>query len=90
MVGDGYVPASMVDTTGVRNADHVIVQDEEVRQQYMMYYPDKNVSREYLEQKFLALGSPKFDKVRNSKKEDFQLPEAWKKIIYRKDGSQKK
>ena len=90
VVGDGYVPASMVDTTGVRNADHVIVQDEEVRQQYMMYYPDKNVSREYLEQKFLALGSPKFDKVRNSKKEDFQLPEAWKKIIYRKDGSQKK
>lgn len=34
-----------------------------------------------LQTEIIALGSPKFDKVLNSKKEDFELPEKWEKII---------
>lgn len=42
------------------------------------------------EAKFLALGSPKFDKVLNSKAEDFEIPKEWKTKIYKIDGSKRK
>lgn len=45
----------------------------------------KNVADE----KFLPLGSPKLDKVRNTKREDVILPEEWKKAIFM-DGKRKK
>ena len=62
---------------GVVNADHVIVQDENIKAQYEKYYPGGNPP----EGKFLALGSPKFDRVRSKKKEDYILPKKWQKII---------
>lgn len=62
---------------GVINADYVIVQDDSVKAQYEKYYPGGNPPRG----KFLALGSPKFDKIINSKREDYMLPEKWKKIV---------
>ena len=37
-----------------------------------------------------GIGSPKFDKVANIRKEDIQLPESWRQKIYKADGSEKK
>ena len=62
---------------GVVNADYVIVQNENIKAQFEQYYPDGKPP----EGKFLALGSPKFDKVLASKKEDFTLPESWQRIV---------
>lgn len=36
------------------------------------------------------MGSPKIDKVLNTKKEDLEIPEEWLKIIKKPDGSRKK
>ncbi|WP_196590708.1 hypothetical protein [Pectinatus frisingensis] len=62
---------------GIVMADHVIVESEKIKKQYETYYPGGNPPKD----KFLALGSPKFDKVLSSKKEDFVLPDNWEKII---------
>ena len=86
---NGYLP-------GIVNSDYVIVQSDEVRQayttQYNKYYithrENKNLRKP--EEKFIALGSPKFDKVLSSEKEDFELPDDWKNFIYKADGSTKK
>ncbi|WP_196604832.1 hypothetical protein [Pectinatus haikarae] len=64
-------------TPGVINADKVIVQSEEIKKQYEMYYPGGNPPKD----KFLPLGSPKFDKVLSSEKKDFILPSTWKNKI---------
>jgi len=42
------------------------------------------ISRSYLEDKFVVLGSPKIDKVMNSKKEDYTLPNEWSCLVYDK------
>lgn len=38
----------------------------------------------------MGLGSPKIDKVLNTKKEDLEIPQEWLKIIEKPDGSWKK
>lgn len=40
--------------------------------------------------KFLPLGSPKFDKVANTSRDDVEIPENWERLITREDGSRKK
>lgn len=86
-------------TVGVIRADKVILQSEAMRQIYINEYfkaakqyglTGKHQDRSYLEKKFLGLGSPKFDKVLNTKKEDLEIPEEWLKIIQKPDGSWKK
>jgi hypothetical protein len=86
-------------TPGVVNADKVIVQSEKMKQIYVNEYlkaaqanglGGKHTDRKYLEEKILGLGSPKFDKVKNTKKEDLEIPEEWLKIIEKSDGSRKK
>lgn len=86
-------------TPGVVNADKVIVQSEKMKQIYVNEYlkaaqanglTGNHVNRKYLEEKFLGLGSPKLDKVQNTKKEDLEIPEEWLKIIEKPDGSWKK
>lgn len=56
---------------GVLNADRVIVQSEKIKKAYGKYVS---------EDKVLALGSPKFDKVIWTKEHPPQMPEEWKKI----------
>lgn len=68
---------NMCRAPGIVNADYVIVQDENIKAQFEQHYPDGKPP----EGKFLALGSPKFDKVLASKKEDFTLPESWQRIV---------
>lgn len=84
---------------GVFYADKVIVQSEKMKEIYINEYikaakeqgiPGKHTDRKYLEEKILGLGSPKFDKVQNTKKEDLDIPEEWLKIIKKPDGSWKK
>ena len=84
---------------GIVNADKVIVQSEKMKEIYINEYrkaaivnglPEKHIDRKYLEEKFLGTGSPKFDKVRNTKKEDLEIPEEWLRIIQKPDGSWKK
>lgn len=65
---------------GVINADKVIVESEVIKMQYEKYYPVGDPSKD----KILALGSPKFDKVVQSKREDYELPHKWKKLIRNK------
>lgn len=84
---------------GVINADHVIVQSKKMKQIYVNEYlkaakenglTGKHLDREYLEKKFLGIGSPKVDKVLNTKREELEIPEEWLKVIQKPDGSWKK
>ena len=73
---------------GVYNADKVIVQSEDMRQVYIKVLMD--AARTFLENKILGLGSPKFDKVANTRREDIKVPEEWLRIIEKPDGTWKK
>lgn len=78
--------------TGVFNADKVIVQSEDMRQIYINVLTDEfgQETREMWVNKILGLGSPKFDKVMSTRREDLDIPEEWQKIIRKGDGSFKK
>jgi len=84
---------------GTLYADQVIVQSEDMRQIYISEYAkaarrhgiaETELTKERLAEKFLGLGSPKFDKVVNTRREDLDIPEDWKRIIEKPDGSRKK
>lgn len=86
-------------TPGTIYAHQVIVQSENMRQIYINEYlkaakemglSGEHVDRRFLEKKFLGTGSPKIDKVLNTKKEDLEIPAEWLKIIEKPDGSWKK
>ena len=81
---------------GVLYADKVILQSEKMRQIYInelskaIEATGNTVDRKSLEEKVLGTGSPKLDKVKNTKVEEIEVPEDWKKILRRDDGTQKK
>lgn len=84
---------------GTVYADQVILQSENMRQIYINEYikaakeielGGEHVDRQFLEKKFLGTGSPKIDKVLNTKKEELEIPNEWLKIIEKPDGSRKK
>ena len=63
-------------------AHRVVLQSEKIRETYIQVHNEmveKNCGNPY--EKFVALGSPKFDKVLNSKRKDFTLPAEWKKLL---------
>lgn len=84
---------------GVIYADKVIVQSEDMKKIYVNEYlkfakesglSGRHQDRAYQENRILGLGSPKYDKVIASASEEIDVPEEWKKIIFRSDGSRKK
>ena len=86
-------------TPGTIYAHQVIVQSENMRQIYINEYmkaakemglSGEHVDRKFLEKKFLGTGSPKIDKVLNTRKEDLEIPAEWLKVIEKPDGSWKK
>lgn len=86
-------------TPGTIYANQVIVQSEEMRLIYINEYlkaaremglSGEHVDRKFLEKKFLGTGSPKIEKVLNTRKEDLDIPEEWLGIIEKPDGSWKK
>jgi len=90
------VPRHFCVNAGTIHADKVIVQSEEVRRTYIEEFHKLEIENNCVgkfgkaEEKFLALGSPKFDKVINTKKEDIVVQDDWNKLIYNQDGTQKK
>ena len=75
------------------HADKVVVQSEEMRQIYIgvlaEYVKDSGAGRTFWEHKILGIGSPKIDKVLQTKKEEQKIPVEWKRIIEKSDGSWK-
>lgn len=81
---------------GTIYAHKVVVQSEDMRRIYINEYIKAAesmgipVDRRVLEKKILGLGSPKFDKVQNTRKKDLEIPDEWLKIINRPDDTWKK
>lgn len=79
---------------GVWNADRVIVQSENMKKAYVKVLSaameEHGMGRAYWEEKILGLGSPKVDKVLNTQEEMLEIPEGWKRVIEKADGSWKK
>lgn len=73
-------------------ADKVIVQSKKMRQIYIdvMTKTMGADTKRIWEEKILGLGSPKVDKVINTHKEGLDIPEAWRGIIEKPDGTWKK
>ena len=73
-------------------ADKVIVQSERMKQVYVKVLTEwqGEHTKQTWEEKILGLGSPKMDKVANTKKEDLEIPEEWQAVIQKADGRSKK
>lgn len=72
-------------TAGVIYAHKVILQSEKIRDAYIQIFKEHFGSKlGKPEDKFIALGSPKFDKYANIKREDFMIPDEWLKVIKNK------
>ena len=78
--------------SGVINADKVIVQSEDMKKVYVKILTKAfgKATQSKWEEKILGLGSPKVDKALNTREEDLDIPEEWKKILYKEDGTKKK
>lgn len=90
------VPEHLCVQPGTMYADKVIVQSEQAREIYIQEFhkfEEENHCKGYFgcaEEKFLALGSPKYDKVLRTTKETVQIPADWLAKIERTDGKRKK
>lgn len=76
-ISNNIVSADKCTKPGVLNADIVILENENIKRQYEIYYPQKNIPKD----KFLALGSPQIEKLLSVSMNDVKLPSAWKKLI---------
>ena len=79
-------------TPGVIHSDLTIVQSENVRDIYvdvLVKNTDVNV-RSFWERRVVGLGSPKFDKVLSMDKETLIVPDDWRRVIEKTDGTWKK
>lgn len=85
------IPEHFCTTPACIYAHKTIVQSEKVCQTYIRAFK-KNFGNQFgnPKDKFVALGSPKFDAVMNAKPEDFVLPAEWRNLIYHADGTKKK
>lgn len=72
-------------TPGVVRSNYVIVQSEVMRQIYIdiLTRHSGEATRSFWAGRVLGLGSPKMDKVLTAKEEDFEIPEDWKRHIYK-------
>lgn len=90
------VPTHFCNSAGVLLSDKVFLQSEKVRDIYVEVFNEfeekHNCKGRFgnVESKFIASGSPKFDKVINSKPEDFTIPLEWQRLIEHPDGTSKK
>ncbi|MCR5747696.1 MAG: hypothetical protein K6G03_08300 [Lachnospiraceae bacterium] len=84
--------AHFILTPGVFNADKVIVQSEMMRKAYIKTLV-KNTgvqTQAYWENKISGEGSPKFEKVLNTRIDDLDIPDEWMSILNKPDGTRKK
>lgn len=93
---DNHVEEHFCTTPGVMYSDRVVVETKEVKNIYIKQLRklEKKIGRKgafgNLEEKILALGSPKLDRVRKIKRDNLNLPEQWEHLIRKADGTQKK
>jgi len=80
-VDGGTIDASCTNQ-GCMYARHTILSTEKMRERYVRTF-EQTHGDEFgnPEEKFVALGSPKYDKVINTKREDCKLPQEWSDII---------
>lgn len=77
-------------------ADKVILQSENMRKIYINEYKKaafqngQQISSKALEEKFLGIGSPKFDKVSKFSSKEITVPKEWLQLIRNPDGTRKK
>ena len=78
--------------SGVLNADKVVVQSEAMRQVYIKVLTKEcgEETRGHWEKTIVGSGSPKFEKIRRTKKKELEIPKEWLKIIQKQDGKWKK
>ena len=79
-------------TPGVINADRVIVQSESMKKHYvdiLSKFAGEN-TRALWEKKIEGSGSPKVEKLKNTKYEDLEIPSDWDEKLKTEDGSKKK
>lgn len=75
----------------VINSNLTIVQSENMREAYIRLLEKyTNKDRAFWEKRILGLGSPKFDKLLSTRREDIPLPEKWRRVIEKTDGTRKK
>lgn len=90
------VSEGMCTVPGCWNADRVFVQSEKIRGEYIhafqnLEFPEgSQADLRLLGEKFVALGSPKFDKAICDQPENYDLPEEWRRLIENPDGSKRK
>jgi hypothetical protein len=83
-------------TPGVFYADQVILQSENMRNAYIRIYTQELIRRRVsfntpdIEKKFLGTGSPKFDRIGRVSVDFEQLPEGWRNLLKKPDGTRKK
>lgn len=93
---NGRVEEHFCTMPGVFYADKVIVESELVKKIYIeeLKKKERESGRRNLfgnlNDKIVALGSPKMDRICNAKQEDIKVPEKWKKLVYKSDGRKKK
>ena len=77
------------------HADKVIVSTEKEKKTYIEEFKKFELDNNRvgifgnLEEKFLVLGSPKIDKVKNTTRDNIEIPKEWQKLIKKPDGSSK-
>ena len=77
---------------GVVNADKVIVQSEQMKEAYVEYLTEwaGEDTRSLWEEKISGMGSPLMEQEDNREEILNALPEEWKTVLYKEDGSRKK
>lgn len=80
---------------GVFHADRVIVQSEAMKQVYIKVLMNatndhSSAAWEYWSGKIEGTGSPKLEKVADTRREDVEIPKEWLAIINKPDGTPKK
>jgi hypothetical protein len=89
-VGDD-VPEEFCTLPGCIHAHKVILESEKIRDTYIRVFGKAFGDRRGKpREKFIALGSPKLDKVINARREDFTLPAGFERLMRGQGGSAKK
>lgn len=88
----GIEPFCMV--PGVLHADQVIVQSENMKKAYAKIlssaFEKQGLGKAYWEAKIQGLGSPKLDKALCTGEKMVEIPEEWRQLVEKPDGSRKK
>lgn len=93
---DDHVDEHFCILPGTIYADKVILQSEKVRRIYLdsfkKFETDNNCHNAFgnVEEKFIALGSPKLDFKISERRRDEAIPSSWMKLIMKEDGGCKK